>query len=308
MPINKEYVSRINKVFDHIESHLDEDMTLDELARVACFSKFHFSRVFAAMTGETLFQFISRIRLEKAAALLVGDMNKSITDIAFQVGFSDISIFSRNFKQYFGISAAEYRKNKLSNISQNESNHGQRNDRIIPYYCSVTHQMKWRTTMKLNKSIDVTTLPNMTVAYVRYVGPYKGDGALFEKLFNKLFGWAGPKGLLANPDLKTIIMYHDAPEITDEAKLRTSVCVTVPEDTKVDGEIGKMNIEGGLYAVGRFKVKTDEFQLAWDTMCGQWLPESGYLPDDKPCFEMYPEEMKDGVHTVDICVPVKAMP
>ena len=305
MPINKEYVSRINKVFDYIESHLEDEMTLDELARVACFSKYHFSRLFSAITGETLFQFINRVRIEKAASLLIGDKSKSITDIAFQVGFSDISIFSRNFKQVFGVSAGEYRKNKFSNMSQTESKQSQKDDKVIPYYCPETHNMKWRTTMKLNKSIEVTTLPDMTVAYVRYVGPYKGDGALFQKLFNKLFGWAGPKGLLANPDLKTIIIYHDAPEITEEAKLRTSVCVTVPEETKVGGEIGKLKLHGGLYAVGRFKVRTDEFQLAWDTMCGQWLPESGYLPDDKPCFEMYPEEMKDGIHTVDICIPVK---
>jgi AraC family transcriptional regulator len=287
--------------------HLAEEMTLDELAKVACFSKFHFSRIFSAITGETLFRFISRVRIEKAAVLLIADVNKSITDIAFQVGFSDISIFSRNFKQYFGISAGEYRKNKFSNISQIESKQGQRNDKIIPYYCPETHNMKWRTKMKLNQSIDVTTLPDMTVAYVRYVGPYKGDGALFQKLFNKLFSWAGPRGVLSDPDLKTLIIYHDDPEITEGAKLRTSVCVTVSENTKVDGEIGKLKIEGGLYAIGRFKVKTDEFQLAWDTMCGKWLPESGYLPDDKPCFEMYPEEMKESVHTVDICIPIKPM-
>ena len=307
MPLNNEYISRINKVFDHIEAHLDEEMTLDELAKVACFSKFHFSRIFSAMTGETLFQFINRVRLEKAAALLISDRKSSITDIAFKCGFSDISIFSRNFKKYFRVSAGEYIINKFSNISQIESKQGQRDTGVISYYCSETHQLKWRTTMKLNKSIEVKILPDMTVAYVRYVGPYKSDGALFQSLFNKLFGWAGPKGLLENSDLKTLIIYHDDPEITEETKLRTSVCVTVPEDTKVDGEIGKMKLEGGQYAIGRFKVKTDEFQLAWDTMCGQWLPESGYLPDDKPCFEMYPEEMKEGVHTVDICIPVKAI-
>lgn len=307
MPLNKEYLSRINKVFDHIESHLEQEMTLDELAKVACFSKYHFSRIFSAITGETLFQFINRVRIEKAAALLIGDKNKSITDIAYQCGFSDISVFSRKFKQVFGMSASAFRKNKFSNIDQIDSKQSQRDVGFIPYYCPETHQMKWRTTMKLNEKIDVMTLPDMTVAYVRYVGPYKGDGALFQNLFNKLFGWAGPRGLLSDPDLKTLIIYHDDPEITEDVKLRTSVCITVPSDTKTDGEIGKLKLEGGLYAVGRFKVKGDEFQLAWDTMCGKWLPESGYLPDDKPCFEMYPEEMKDGIHTVDICIPVKAM-
>jgi AraC family transcriptional regulator len=306
MQQNNDYISRINKVMDYIEANLEEEMTLEKLASVACFSKYHFSRIFHAMTGESLFQFISRVRLEKSATLLLGNPNKSITDIAFQCGFSDLSVFSRNFKSYFNISAADYRKSKFSNNRQMLSNEGQRKERVIPYYCSETQQLKWRSSMKLNESIEVKTLPNMTLAYVRYVGPYAGDGALFERLFGQLFGWAGPKGLIGGPDMKTLIIYHDSPEITDEAKLRTSVCITVPENTKVDGEIGKMKLEGGLYAIGRFKVKTDEFQEAWDMMCGKWLPESGYLPDDKPCFEMYPEEMKDGIHTVDICVPVKA--
>lgn len=306
MQQNNDYISRINKVMDYIEANLEEEMTLEGLAGVACFSKYHFSRIFHAMTGESLFQFINRVRLEKAAMFLISDPGKSVTDIAFQCGFSDISVFSRNFKTNFKMSPAEFRKNKFSNNHQMLSKHSQRNERVIPYYCSETQQLKWRSSMKLNQSIEVKTLPDMTVAYVRYTGPYKGDSTLFEGLFSKLFGWAGPKGLIGDPDQKTIIIYHDDPEITEDLKLRTSVCVTVPPDTKVDGEIGKMKIDGGLYAIGRFKVKGDEFQQAWDMMCGKWLPESAYLPDDKPCFEMYPEEMKDGIHTVDICVPVKA--
>ena len=305
--MNKEYISRINKVLDYIESRLEEEFSLDELASIACFSKYLSSTIFHGMTGETLFQFINRVRVEKAAALLSGDRSKSITDIAFQCGFSDISIFSRKFKQHFNISAGEYRKKKFSNISQIDSKQGQGDQRVISYYCSETQQMKWRTSMSLNKSIDVKILPDMTVAYVRHTGPYKGDNDLFQKLFNKLFGWAGPRGLLANPELKTIVIYHDDPGVTDERKLRTSVCITVPGDVKVDGEIGKMKIDGGQYAIGRFTVKGDQFQEAWDWMCGSWLPESGYLPEDKPCFEMYPEEQKDGVFTVDICIPVKPL-
>ena len=57
----KEYTSRINKVLDYIENNLDRSFTLDELARVANFSKFHFHRIFYSFIGETLFQFIQRI-------------------------------------------------------------------------------------------------------------------------------------------------------------------------------------------------------------------------------------------------------
>lgn len=161
--------------------------------------------------------------------------------------------------------------------------------------------------MKLNQSVEVTKLPKMTLAYVRHIGPYKGNSQLFEKLWQQLMGWAGPRGLIGGPDFKSLIIYHDDPGVTNEEKLRTSVCITVPPDTKTEGAIGKMELEDGQYAIARFVIGVDEFQQAWDWVCGQWLPSSGYVPDDKPCFEMYPEEPKDGKFTVDICIPVRPM-
>lgn len=56
--------------------------------------------------------------------------------------------------------------------------------------------------MSLNKSVEVRELPATTVAYIRHIGPYKGDSKLFERLFNKLFTWAGPRGLVQQPGMK----------------------------------------------------------------------------------------------------------
>lgn len=161
--------------------------------------------------------------------------------------------------------------------------------------------------MELNKSVEVRMLPDMTVAYVRHIGPYKGNENLFENLWNRLFAWAGLRGLVGSQDFKMLAMYHDDPNLTDENKLRTSVCITVPPETKVDGEVGKMQIEGGKYVAARFVVGPQDFEKAWEWVFSEWFPASGYQPDDKPCFEMYPEEPKDGKFTVDICVPVKAL-
>jgi AraC family transcriptional regulator len=172
------------------------------------------------------------------------------------------------------------------------------------YFCGIINN-KNRFNMDLNKSVEVKELPEMTVAYIRYIGPYKGDEQLFAGLWQKLFGWAGPRGLLSNKDLKSLVVYHDDPNITSEDKLRMSVCISVPEETKVGGEIGKMKIEAAKYAIARFELDASQFQQAWDWVYSQWLPNSGYQPDDKACFEMYPEEPKDGKFVVDICVPVK---
>ncbi|NJK84892.1 MAG: GyrI-like domain-containing protein [Bacteroidales bacterium] len=106
--------------------------------------------------------------------------------------------------------------------------------------------------MKLNQNVEIKDFPKMTVAYIRHIGPYKGDANLFERLWNKLFTWAGPRGLIGGPDFKSLVIYHDDPNITVEDKLRMSICITVPSDTKIDGEIGKMDIEPGKFVVARF--------------------------------------------------------
>lgn len=305
----REYVSRINRTFDYIENNIEQSFTLEELANVANFSKYHFSRIFQSIVGETPFQFILRVRLEKAAMLIINNKSRNISDIAFQCGFSDISIFSRNFKTYFKISASEYRVKKAnhSNLSQQDSNYRQLEEKPIQYFCSELKTIKWRTNMKLNKSVEVKELPKMTVAYIRHIGPYKGDEKLFENIWNRLFSWAGPRGLIGGKDFKSLIIYHDDPNVTIEDKLRMSVCITVPADTKVENEVGKMEIDAAKYVIARFELTAQDFHQAWSWVYGQWFPTSGYQPDDKPCFEMYPEEPKDGKFIVDICVPVKPM-
>jgi len=308
------YRSRINKVLDYIERNFERSFTLDELATQASFSKFHFNRISWAMIGETPFEFITRTKLERAATMLVTNQKDSITEIAYKCGFSSLALFSRHFKNYFKTSATNWRIEKCgnsdlrlrlnSNISKTESNAGKTDSETSMYFCRDTKTLKWRTNMELNKGLEVKNLPDMTVAYIRYIGPYKGNDKLFESLFGKIGAWVGAQGLF-KADTKSIVIYHDDPSVTDEHKLRISVCVTVPSDTKTDGEIGKMQIAGGMYAVAHFELKNDQFEQAWQWVYGTWLPTSGYQPDEKPCFEMYTEEPKNGLMPVDICIPVK---
>ena len=307
--IENEYKSRINKACDYIENNIDKQLTLEEIASAANFSKFHFPRIFLAIIGETPFHFLLRIRLERAAFMITANPTETITEIAMRCGFTDISVFSRNFKGYFKKSATEFRKerNEKSNLSQVDSKTQQVADQPFLYICPGSNKIKWRTNMKLSKGVEVKVLPAMTAAYVRHIGPYKGDEKLFKKLWDKLFTWAGPRGLICWPGFKMLVIYHDDLNVTNEDKLRMSVCITVPPETKVDGEVGKLTIESANYAVARFVVTSEEFEQAWKWVYGEWFPTSGYQPDDKPCFEMYPEEPKDGKFTVDICVPVKPL-
>jgi AraC family transcriptional regulator len=318
-----EYVARINRVIDHIESHLEEDLALSSLARVARFSPYHFHRIFRAMVGEPLNRFIQRLRVEKAANQLLANPKKSITEIALDCGFSGSQTFARAFREAFGMSASEWRAD--SKIGQTDSKIGQANGKgceeedgslsysgqqnTKPERRNAVKDANPRDTKKAEK-IDVNELSEPQVAYVRHIGPYKGDSQLFSGLFGKLMQWAGPRGFLGGPDTQILAVYHDNPDVTDESKLRTSVCVSVPADTQAEGEIGRMSVPGGKYAVARFELMDTEYEAAWNHVMGEWLPQSGYQPDDRPCFERFlnnPEEHPQGKCIVDICVPVRPL-
>lgn len=302
LQVRGQYLARINTVSDYIERNLTNEFTLDQLAAVAGISKFHFHRIFYSLAGETLFQFIQRLRLEKGAVLLLNEPATPVTDIALECGFANSSSFAKSFKKQFGVSATDWRNGFVKpesnlgqtnrNLHQAQGNRGKEATAASVYIEYVNNTQRWRYIMeKQTRTVEVKELPEMTLAYVRYVGPYKGDAQLFEKLHSTLYRWAGPRNLLNFPQTQSIIIYHDNPEITDEEKLRISVCISVPPETAVDGEIGKMVLPAGKYALARFELGDDQYQEAWDWIFCTWLPESGYLPDDRPCFEMYHNEI-----------------
>ena len=94
-----DYVNRINRAIDHVIRNLAESLKLEDVARVACFSPFHFHRIFRSLVGETLAQFVKRVRLERALYLLSHREGSTLTEIALACGFSSSSDFSRSFRR-----------------------------------------------------------------------------------------------------------------------------------------------------------------------------------------------------------------
>lgn len=317
---NSEYTSRINRVIDHIEEHLDEDLTLEELARVACFSPYHFHRIFGALTGETLCRFIQRLRVEKAARMLMHNPGLSITEIALDCGFSSSATFARAFRNRFDVSASEWREAADRKMGKTDRNDGQAVRKgceaieITPAYLDPHNNLHWRIEMKgentLEAEVEVKEVQPMHVAYLRHVGPYAGDEQLFERLWGRMMQWAGPRGLIRPPQTQSLTLYHDDPEVTPDDKLRLSICITVPEDTQPEGEIGTMTVPGGKVAMATFELRPDQYGDAWNAVYGGWLPGSGFQPDDRPAYELClndPKEHPEHLHQVAICVPVKPL-
>lgn len=303
--LRQEYIARINRVIDFIENNIGSQLNLEKLSQVACFSRFHFHRIFSAFTGETLNSFIKRLQVEKAASMLIDNPRYSITGIALDCGFSSSAAFSRAFREYFNMSASDFRNSGYIKISKNRKIKS-KNGKVKYSSSYYINDKKLMIRRRFEMNVQVKELPKMHVVYCRHVGSYSDVGKTFEKLMK----WAGPRGLIQFPKTQMLAVYHDDPQITEESKLRSSVCITVPEDTKIDGEIGKMTVSGGKYAVAHFEITVDQFSEAWDSVMRDWMPESGYQSDDRLCYELYynnPKEHPEGKFIIDICVPVKPL-
>jgi len=235
-------------------------------------------------------------------------------------------VFARAFRQQFGASASAWRAGggrvsgrrapdgrhgSTAGTADRTTGHADRNAGDAPD-APLLHPREHlsddrRKPMAVQaQSIEVKELPELHVAYVRHIGPYNQVG----EAFGKLMRWAGPRGLLRFPETKSLAVYRDSPETTEEAKLRSDACVTVPEGTKVDGEVNLMRIPGGTFVVGRFEIAGDQFGEAWNVLMGGWLPGSGYQPDDRMCYEVYlndHEQHPQKKFVIDICEPIRPL-
>lgn len=302
---NKEYVRRIHKVQDYIETHLNKAMTIEELAYEAGFSKYHFSRIFQGIVKETLAHYVNRIRMEQALFLLAYRRDKNMTDIAYEMGFTDSAVFSRAFKNYYGVSPKEYR---TTYIKLNKE----------PFVLS-----SYKTNGKIEKSrkgevkgkVTIENLKEKQAIYVRHMGTYDALAQEYGKLMDTLWEYAYKHSLIVENKNWVLAMYHDNPEFGEETQFRTSLCITIPEGKSApqDGVVEQITIEGGLYAVGHFRIKPDEYGAIWDYMYEKWLMCSEYLPRNACPFEVYRKVPQQGAlneacfHEVDIYVPIEPL-
>ncbi|PRX54639.1 AraC family transcriptional regulator [Flagellimonas meridianipacifica] len=154
--------------------------------------------------------------------------------------------------------------------------------------------------------IRVETFPKRFLACVQNVGTYKGDTALFQRLFTKVKDWAEPKGLLENTTLETITIYHDDSGVVPEEEQTISVGFTVPEGTQVEGDIKLLEIPKGNYLVGTFEILSTEYGDAWNKMMD--FVEKGNIKSlGDTMYESYkndPRTHPEGKHIVDICMAV----
>jgi len=293
----QEYVGRVNRVVDHIQENLTGDLRLESLAQVASFSPYHFHRVFGAIVGETLNDYIRRVRAQLAASQLVQNPTRSITEIAVGCGYSSPSSFAREFRRQFGVSASQFRAGGHESLVRFREQLQQKGAEFLPQHSERT-EMVFR--------VETREELERHVAYIRHVGPYDQIG----KAFGRLMRWAGPRRFLRFPETEILTIYHDNPDVTPVDKLRADACITVPEGTKTKRDVGTRHIPGGLFAVAHVEIDPSQYGEAWDRLFAEWMPQSGYQPDDRLCFERYlndPKSHRHKKHIVEICEPIRPL-
>lgn len=305
MNVNELYKASINRVVDHIQANLGEDLSLKELSEIACYSKFHLNRIFSDYMGESVYQYIKRLRLEKSAELLEANSSVSVTEVALMCGFGNSSSFSKSFKKHFKMTATEWR-NRPGSFSFNASTPVQMERSEFSIHQGVP---VW--TYHLNNTVRRVAIEDIrpfTFAYIRNIGPYQGGEVLFGDAYTRLLRWAAARELV-NENTIAWHVYHDDPNITEDKKLRVMVGIPVMDSVEPSGPVGITKIPGGRCGVCRFLLKRDEFAGAWTWMFSHWLVNSGYEWDNRESFERcHGEKIINGNHffDVDICIPVKA--
>jgi AraC family transcriptional regulator len=241
--------------------------------------------------------------------MLIFDRAKSVSEVAMECGFSSSGAFARAFKGAFGLPASEYRKSKICESNRKLWEAGQSMSMTFSELAGPAARQKENVMNRCPLEVQVRRLAPRTIAYLRHVGPYKGDTALFRRLFEKLFAWAEPRGLMS-PNMQYLSLIQDNPNLTPAARQRLEVALVVPEGTAANGEIGVKTLEGGIYATARVHVSIEEYAAQWNALVWDWLPGSGYQPDQRPALEFYlnnPDTDPERKYRVEICLPVKPL-
>lgn len=291
-----EYQKRMHAVVEHIDRHLDQKLDLDTLAAVAHFSPFHFHRLFGALMGEALGDYLRRRRLEIAAVRLRAQERVPVLDIALGVGFGSAEAFTRAFRTRFGCSPTGWRKRKPGQTPRNPDQ-AARNARSK----NVTSKTK-----EIHMNVRLVDRDPVQVAYLRHVGPYGPQIGQF--WMRTVAPWMATNSLMGRERFG--ISLDDA-MVTKPAQCRYDACVASAEGEVLSGNPQRKVIPGGRYAALAFEGTGAGIGAAWDALLRDWLPKSGLQLDSRPFFEYYPidgrYDPKTGAFSCDICVPVASL-
>ncbi len=280
------YAERFERVFEYIEQHLDEALSVEQLSRVANFSKFHFHRQFSEYAGINVTRYVQLMRLRRASYRLAFDTARRVIDIALEAGFENPESFARAFKNAFGQTPSQFRKEPAWQ----------------PW--SERYRLPTRE-RKRQMEVRIVNFDETKVAALEHCG----DPALLNDSARVFIEWRKSTGLSPIQSSRTFGVVHDNPDTTPPEQFRFDICgevvTAIPQNAQ--GVINK-SIPGGRCAVVRHFGAHDRIGESAYYLYREWLPGSGEELRDFPLFFHYlnlmPETPEHQLIT-DVYLPLK---
>lgn len=271
----------INRAIDYILLHI-EDVTLEEVADYCHFSKYYFCRLFKAQTGESVYGFIRRLKLEQSAFRLKVERERPITEIGADYGYSS-SNYSTAFRQHYQVAPVAFRKS----ISLASVKH--------PFF----HREEWRAESfeACNAKITREVLPDYHVIYERRFGSYEGICRAWNEFLGKYREYI-------TEETRLLERTYDDPAVTASDNCLYDICMSVKADCPLENTA---LLQGGPCVVYHFKGHAKEIYAAYQTIFLVWLPRTSYeLDAGRSMFDVYHRVDSDTMYMeLDICLPIK---
>ncbi len=279
----------MNRVIRHIYKELSEPteggLSLDHLSTVACFSKYHFHRVFNAYFGLNMAQLIQRLKLKRASYQLAFMPEIKIIDIALDAGFENHESFSRAFKKTYDQTPSGFRSNPNWD------------DWSELHQINMSHQ---------ETHMEVTTceFPTTLLAVLEHHGNPKA----INQTIAQFIQWRKQSGESPLETTLTVGLAYNDPETTPNDEFRFDVCSSVLTDVRPnDYGIVTKQIPGGRCAKithhGSYDLMGDKIRYLYQ----QWLMNSDEELRDFPCFFVYRNlfpQMAEHDLITDIYLPI----
>ncbi|MDQ2084948.1 AraC family transcriptional regulator [Herbivorax sp. ANBcel31] len=284
------YYQRIQDTIDYIDENLNEEITLDELAKISCLSKYYFHRMFSAMAGEPVMSYIRKRRLGRAVKQL-NNTSLRIIDIALDNKFESQEVFIRAFVKHFGITPARYRKlktkvqisDKISLLGINNNSKSGIQPKIVIHEAKKAVGMKLFTTLRENA--EKSTIE-------------KFHSKVFKKRIDEIQG-----------KVKANIIYGICENgYKDEDTLIHTVCVEVGNNYTVPKGMEEFELIYSRYLVFSHTGSAKEVANTYGYIYKDWLPCSGYelskTGRDLQIYDQTKTTLGNSNVEMDICVPI----
>lgn len=263
---------RIERAIAYVDERARERPGLEELARVACMSPYHFHRTFSRVVGESVRRYVARRALARAAWALARRPALSVTETAMEFGFSSPSDFSRAFRSAYGMSPTEFREVNAAGFASRAG-----------AYASGD-----------GLGARIERLPDLRLAFIRVFG-LSADrrSARIEEAFARLHGLMRRGGAAVEGGL-ALGLTMDHPETLALDRCRYYACIEAAEGATPGGEARVALFRtAGRYARAEVPEGPDSpasrFFGACSFLVGSWMPERSLEPDDRPFIEIFAE-------------------